>query len=89
MVIIDSYVGLRILMNTRRYIPVNLRLTKNFFPEYTQGFFEKLDLNKIRLRAVGGSNNCTSFSEMILKTDDFTGFDDVTCKLFEIHNIYT
>ena len=60
-----------------------------FFPEYIQGFFEKLDLNKIRLSAVGGSSNCTSFSEMILKTDDFTGFDAVTCKLFEIHNIYT
>ena len=40
------------------------------------------------LRAVGGSSNRTSFSGMILKKDDITSFDDVTCKLVEIHNIY-
>ena len=42
----------------------------------------------MRLSAVGGSSNRTSFSGMILKTDDFTSFDNVTCKLVEIHNIY-
>ena len=78
MVIIDSYVFLCVLMNTRRCIPVNLRLTKKNFPENSQGLFEKLDLNKIRLSAVGGSSNRISFSEMIPKTDDFTGFDGVT-----------
>ena len=89
MVVIDPYVCLRILMNTRRCIPVNLRLTKTLLPENSQGFSEKVDQNKIRLRAVGGSSNRTSFSGMILKKDDFTSFDDVTCKLVEIHNIYT
>ena len=42
----------------------------------------------MRLRAVGGSSNRTSFSGMILKKGDITSFDDVTCKLVEIHNIY-
>ena len=75
-------------MNTRRCIPVNLRLTKKLLPENSYGFSENLDQNKIRLKAVGGSSNRTSFSGMILKKDDFTSFDDVTCKLVEIHNIY-
>ena len=45
MVIVDSYVCLCILMNTRRCIPVKiLRLTKKLFLEDSYGFFEKLDL---------------------------------------------
>ena len=71
----------------QRCIPVNLRLTKNLLPENSLGSSEKLDQNKIRLRAVAGSSNRTSFSGMILKKDDFNSFDDVTCKLVEIHNI--
>ena len=89
MIVTDSYVCLRILMNTRRCIPVNLRLTKKLLPENSQGFPEKLDQSKIRLKAVGGRSNRTSFSGMILKKDDCTNFDDVTCKLVEIYNIYT
>ena len=76
-------------MNTRKCKPVNLRLTKNLFPENSQGFFGSLVINKIRFSAVGGSINRTSFGEMIVKTDNFTSFDDVTCKLVEIHNIKT
>ena len=63
--------------------------TNKFFPENSLGFSEKVDLNKIRLRVVGGSSNRTSFSGMILKKDDFTSFDDATRKLVEIYNIYT
>ena len=77
-------------MNTRRCIPVKiLRLTKKLFLEDSYGFFEKLDLNKIRFSAVGGSSNRTSFGGMILKTDVFTSLDDLTCKLVELHTIYT
>ena len=76
-------------MNTRKCKPVNLRLIKKPFPENSQGFFGNLDINKIKFSAVGGSINCTSFGEMIPKTDNFTSFDNVTCKLVEIHNIKT
>ena len=89
MVIVDSYVCLCILMNTRRCIPANLRLTKILLPENSLGFPEKLDQNKIRPRALGGRSNRTSFSGMILEKDDCTSFDDVTWKLVEIYNIYT
>ena len=61
---------------------------KKLFLKNGKGIFEKLDLNKIRIRTVGGSSNRTSFSGMILKKGDFTSFDNVTCKLVEIHNIY-
>ena len=65
------------------------KTNKKTFSRKQLGFLRsKLDLNKIRLRAVGGSSNRTSFSGMILKKDDITSFDDVTCKLVEIHNIY-
>ena len=54
MVIIDSYVCLGILINTRRCITVNLRLTKKLFQKIAR-VSEKFDQNKIRLRAVGGN----------------------------------
>ena len=79
MVIIDCYVCLCKLMNTRRCVPINPRLTKKHFPENRYDFFEKLDLNKVRFNVVGGSSNRTCFGGKILKTDDFTGSSSCTC----------
>ena len=75
-------------MNTRRCVPINPRLTKKHFPENRYGFFEKLDLNKVRFNVVGGSSNRTCFGGKILKTDDFISFDDLACKLVDSHNVY-